>query len=1253
VKGILADRRSTGSRRPDPGRLTWRLYGALLAAALAAAVAYLALGFAPRERARAVDRWRAQLSAMADDRRAAIDRWLLEGLSHAQTLSAYPSVRRLAARGTTSPGEDTRPHIREVLSSVVGNADYRSAAVLDAEGRLLVKWGAALPDESTCLLLARRAMETDRPLAELHRHGDATPLVQFVAPIRNEANGPRTGVVLLTADPEAWLYPFLRHRPLASQTEETLLVRRDGDSALFLSPLRRRSDPPLSLRVPLAASLAASTALRGSEEFGEFVDYHGDVVLAATRKLQNAPWGLVAKVDRGEALAEVGPSVWLAALALVGLLTGLASAFAGAWLAHEARSRARLASTEARFSVLLDQASDAILLVGADGAIRDANQRTVDLYGYTREELRRLHVSELRHDKSRDEVEERSAGIQAQGEQVWQTVHVTRDGRELPVEVAARAVEIDGEQLHVSIVRDVAERRRVEQALRASEARYRSLFEANQDAVVLAVVGGHIVDANPAAVAMFGWSLEEFRRCTRNEMLDLHDPRLPPALEERARTGRFTGFLRFKRGDGTTFEGELSSVLIPAQGGPALATLVVRDVTERQRTQEAVQASEARFRALFSNMLEGFAYCRMVFEEGVPADLVYLDVNEAFGTLTGLRNVVGRRMTEVIPGIRSTNAELLEAYGRVVRTGEAEHFETFVPPLGIWLSISAYRPEPGHFVAVFENVTERKKSEQALRDGVARLSLALEAGRSGVWEWDLRTNENFWSEELWRLYGLEPWSAAPSYEAWRETILPEDREAAERAVADAARTGTELRAEWRVRYADGTEHWLASRGRPVRGPDGELVRFHGIVLDITDRRRAEEEIRRLNADLERRVASRTAELGRKNEDLRTEVEGRARAQAAIERYAREVEDLYNRAPCGYHSLDTEGRFVAVNDTELEWLGYSREELLDGRRITDILTPASRETFSANFAGFMERGHVHDLELEMVRKDGSTLWALVSATAVKDEAGAYLRSRSTLFDVTELVRARAQVAERTAALEAANRELESFAYSVSHDLRAPLRAVNGFSLLLARDYASHLDAEALRLLERVRANAQRMDQLISDLLAFSRAGRSEMHDRPVAMTALVGGVVSDLTAGVEGKRLEIEVQPLPDAVGDSPMLRQVWVNLLSNALKFTGPRERPRILVTGQHEDGEVVYRVQDNGVGFDMRHAGKLFGVFHRLHSAQEFAGTGAGLAIVQRIVQRHGGRVWADARVDEGATFAFTLPDRGDGPRGAAASIG
>ncbi len=230
----------------------------------------------------------------------------------------------------------------------------------------------------------------------------------------------------------------------------------------------------------------------------------------------------------------------------------------------------------------------------------------------------------------------------------------------------------------------------------------------------------------------------------------------------------------------------------------------------------------------------------------------------------------------------------------------------------------------------------------------------------------------------------------------------------------------------------------------------------------------------------------------------------------------------------------------------------------------------------------------------------------------------------------------RVRERTAQLEATNRELESFSYSVSHDLRAPLRAVDGYARMLEEDYQDRLDPEGRRLLAVVREASGRMGRLIDDLLAFSRLGRQEPARRPVDMSALVGEVVAESRGE---SKATIELAPLPAASADRTMLKQVWTNLIGNALKYSGKREGARVEVGGREDPGERVYWVRDNGVGFDMRYADKLFGVFQRLHRAEEFPGTGVGLAIVQRIVARHGGRVWAEGKVGEGACFFFSLP--------------
>jgi light-regulated signal transduction histidine kinase (bacteriophytochrome) len=241
----------------------------------------------------------------------------------------------------------------------------------------------------------------------------------------------------------------------------------------------------------------------------------------------------------------------------------------------------------------------------------------------------------------------------------------------------------------------------------------------------------------------------------------------------------------------------------------------------------------------------------------------------------------------------------------------------------------------------------------------------------------------------------------------------------------------------------------------------------------------------------------------------------------------------------------------------------------------------------------------------------------------------------------------RVMNRTAELEAANKELEAFSYSVSHDLRAPLRAIDGFSRILLQEYAAAMPTEAREYLQDVRANTQQMGHLVDDLLAFSRFGRKPVNKQRVEPAGLVRQCLDELRDQQAGRRVEVLVGELADCWGDVALLKQVWTNLLSNALKYTTRREVAIIEIGGHSGDsrGEQAYFVKDNGVGFDMRHAQKLFGVFQRLHRAEEYEGTGVGLAIVERIIHRHGGRVWAEARPDEGATFHFTLPENGRVP--------
>ncbi len=250
--------------------------------------------------------------------------------------------------------------------------------------------------------------------------------------------------------------------------------------------------------------------------------------------------------------------------------------------------------------------------------------------------------------------------------------------------------------------------------------------------------------------------------------------------------------------------------------------------------------------------------------------------------------------------------------------------------------------------------------------------------------------------------------------------------------------------------------------------------------------------------------------------------------------------------------------------------------------------------------------------------------------------------ATVFqDITERKLAEEALKQQSAKLEAANKELESFSYSVSHDLRAPLRAIEGFSKMLTRKAADKLNDDEKRQFEVIRENTKKMNRLIDDLLAFSRLGSQAVATGSLNMAELIGEVWQELLAVNPGREMTLKVDQMPEACADRALIRQVYGNLLGNAVKFTQGKNAAVIETGSCIQDSEMVYYVRDNGIGFDMKFYDKLFGVFQRLHSDDEYKGTGIGLALVKRIIQRHGGRVWAEGGVDKGATFYFTLPTR------------
>jgi PAS domain S-box-containing protein len=358
---------------------------------------------------------------------------------------------------------------------------------------------------------------------------------------------------------------------------------------------------------------------------------------------------------------------------------------------------------------------------------------------------------------------------------------------------------------------------------------------------------------------------------------------------------------------------------------------------------------------------------------------------------------------------------------------------------------------------------------------------------------------------------------------------------------------------------------------------------------------------------------------------------RIHAQAMLEKTTEELNDLYNNSPCGYFSVDAAGTFIHMNETLLRTLGYARQEVIQRKKIPEIVVIEDEPHYQKSFSEFKEVGQISDIEISLRCKSGEIIPFHLNSIAMFNENNQFVMARSSLFDISE--RKKAEEKARASA-----KELESFTYSVSHDLRAPLRSISGFVKILEEDYGHTIDQEGKRLIKIIERNASQMGNLIDDLLDFSRMNRKEISEQEIDLDDMVKQIMTDMIQQEKDRSINFKIEPLGTIRGDLSMLRQVWVNLISNSIKYTRKKPVAEIEIASKLEGDKKIFSIRDNGVGFDMKYHHKLFGVFQRLHKAQDFEGTGVGLALVHRIISRHGGDIWAEAAPDQGATFLFFL---------------
>ena len=757
---------------------------------------------------------------------------------------------------------------------------------------------------------------------------------------------------------------------------------------------------------------------------------------------------------------------------------------------------------------------------------------------------------------------------------------------------------------------------------------------------------------------------------------------------------------------------------------------VQNELTESKCIQEQLRTGEEQYRRVFGSMRDPAAIFDLVYDDGgVPVNCTVLDMNPAFETLVGATKseLLGRHASDFFG-----EALDLDLVHSVAVSGQPGFSEMFIAPLGRHLVVAVFATEERKVVAVFTDITERKEMEEALLKNQHRLSLAQEAGKIGVFDWNVINGEVIWTAELVKLFGAGARASRYTYEDWVRVIHPDHRQQVERAIRDwLVSDRTEERLEYRITSPDGEGRWMELFARLVRDSQGRPIRVIGTNLDITERKQGEEALRKSNEKLSKVLESihdafyslgrdwkftyvnkRACELWKKKpEELigqniwevfpqGTETEAYGKMERAMagggeetfetysdllktwahirvyttdegiavyfhditdrkmaEESLRRSEQLYRAIGetinWGIWVCDPDGKNIYASPSFLTMVGMTQQECSEFGW-GNVLHPDDAEATIAAWKERSQTGSFWERAHRFKGVDGKYHHVLARGIPVRDEKGAIVCWAGINLDIDEMMEREEEmerrVEKRTKELMQANQELESFSYSVSHDLKAPLRVISGFARLLLDGQHDSLSEKQREYLQMIRENTDQMNELVNALLTFSHVTRQVARLTQVDVRSLVENVIEqEERNGGPGASLRyaVDVRELPPVTADPVLLRQVFANLLSNAFKFTRTAAAPKIEIGSRKEKDFLVYYVRDNGVGFPAAEAKKLFHVFQRLHAQSEFEGTGVGLANVRKIIERHGGRVWAKGEEGKGATFYVALPRRPAFPDG------
>ncbi|MEA3488847.1 MAG: PAS domain S-box protein [Candidatus Omnitrophota bacterium] len=908
----------------------------------------------------------------------------------------------------------------------------------------------------------------------------------------------------------------------------------------------------------------------------------------------------------------------------------------------------------------LDVAGALLVVIDVEQKVVRINKKGCEILGYEKEEelIGKSYFDTFIPERSRDEVI-RVFKLLAAGEvepaEYFENPVLTKSGEE-KILAWHNAVLRDEQGKIYAIVcsgEDITERKRAEEALLESEKRYHDIFDATIDSLLIFDLDGTIMEANPQACEMYGYSYDELIGLSGKDIVHPDYYHLFGQFKRDVQaTGKFYAESVDIHKDGSSFNIEVKGTPVTCKGKPHLLA-VIRDITERKRAEEKLREREKQLNAVLDN-----ATIHIWAFDGER----YLYLSKEWYRYTGQDPDLPRtieRWTEVVHPDDLDKAARTWYKAWNSKGVYDDHFRLKNAEGNYRLFHSQAIPlydENGeflHYQGYNIDVTERKLSEEHLRIYAKRQEEAAKFGKVAMSDISIdelmdkavilisrvldmkysKVLEHFPEEKKLFLKAGVGWK-----KGWVGHLTMPDgirSQGGFSLLSDKPVISEDIANEKRFSPPPLlTEHNVAS-GLTVVIPGKE--RPYGILAAHTVKKR---HFSNDDANFIQTIANVLAdaiELKREKEKLRESEERFRQVAENAEEWIWET--------------DSKGLYTYASSVSEKILGYKPEELVGKKHFYDLFHPEDREELKKGvFEIFTKKQPVKEFINRNLHKDKSIVWLLKSGTPLLDEKEDLLGYRGVDMDITERRKAEEELEEhrkhleelvesRTRDLAETNKELESFSYSVSHDLRAPLRGMDGFSQALLEDYADKLDDKGKDYLRRVRGASRRMGRLIEDLLVLSRVTRREIKTRSVNLSRQAEEIVKGLQKTEPQRRVKITVQNGIVAYGDPHLLDIMLENLLDNAWKFTGKQSDAKVEFGAAKIKGEEVFFVRDNGVGFDMRYADKLFGAFQRLHSENEFPGTGIGLATVNRIIRRHGGRIWAESDEGKGAVFYFYLP--------------